>query len=373
MADTFRRGWIIIPLLATLAACRDSSVAAYRIPKERDQPATQSAAAGQPAAMPGSGSDLAVARGDAGTLTWTAPADWKPKAGSAMRKGSYSVGVEGGALADLSITAFPGDVGGEVANVNRWRGQIGLADLPEAEVSAAITRLMVGGLPVGYVDLVNGDQQMLAAFVPHQGATWFFKLTGPKAIVSTQKQAYVDFLRSIKAPPSNAVDRSAAAAAAPAAPATSPADMANTAVVKADGPDLKWSAPAHWESRPPSAMRKGSYTVKGADGVAGDISITAFPGDVGGELANVNRWRNQLQLVPLAAEQLEGSVTRRNEGSLRITIVDLSGGGTPPVRMLGAIVPFNGATWFIKLVGPDELVAREKPAFLEFLHTLQTP
>jgi hypothetical protein len=42
-------------------------------------------------------------------------------------------------------------------------------------------------------------------------------------------------------------------------------------------------------------------------------------------------------------------------------------------RMLGVIVPRPGETWFFKLKGPDVLVAREKPAFLEFLKTVRTP
>ena len=37
----------------------------------------------------------------------------------------------------------------------------------------------------------------------------------------------------------------------------------------------------------------------------------------------------------------------------------------------GAIVPLNGETWFFKLLGPDALVAQQKPAFLEFLRTVR--
>jgi len=51
-------------------------------------------------------------------LTWTAPAHWKAKPGSAMRKGSYAIAGDGGE-ADLAITAFPGDVGGDLAAISR--------------------------------------------------------------------------------------------------------------------------------------------------------------------------------------------------------------------------------------------------------------
>ena len=50
---------------------------------------------------------------------------WVVKPPAPMRKATFGVPA-GSAEADLSITAFPGDVGGELANINRWRGQVGL-------------------------------------------------------------------------------------------------------------------------------------------------------------------------------------------------------------------------------------------------------
>ncbi|HVU23862.1 MAG TPA: hypothetical protein VHE13_07025 [Opitutus sp.] len=153
-----------------------------------------------------------------------------------------------------------------------------------------------------------------------------------------------------------------------------PADMANTAVNQAGGPGLQWTAPAHWQSQPAAAMRKATYAISGDNGDTADLSITAFPGDVGGEFANVNRWRGQLGLPPLAAADLDATVTRREQAGLQLTIVDFAGAGPAAGRrLLGAIVPFDGATWFFKLTGPDALVAREKNAFLEFLGTVKAP
>jgi hypothetical protein len=121
-------------------------------------------------------------------------------------------------------------------------------------------------------------------------------------------------------------------------------------------------------------MRKGSYSVEGDGGAIADISITAFPGDVGGELANVNRWRGQLQLPPLAESELSSAVVRSEQNGLRVTLVDFVGTSSPDhQRMLGLIIPYEGATWFVKIIGPDALVTREKAAFLQFIQTLQKP
>lgn len=161
----------------------------------------------------------------------------------------------------------------------------------------------------------------------------------------------------------------------PPAPASSP-NMASTPVPTATGGDLTWTAPAHWQSRPPSAMRKATFILPGAAaGEQAELAVTAFPGDVGGNLANVNRWRTQLQLPPIAAAELGSALVHLDAGSLHIDLAELLGpapaDGKPRQRVIGAIVPFNGATWFFKLTGPDALVAAKKAEFLAFLQTLQ--
>jgi hypothetical protein len=164
------------------------------------------------------------------------------------------------------------------------------------------------------------------------------------------------------------------AAAAPAGmPGAMPpagGSMAETAVPTAEGPGLAWTAPAAWKAKPLSAMRKGSYSVSGSAGADADLSITAFPCDVGGDLANVNRWRGQVQLPPLTDASLPGAVARLEQNGLKMTVVDFASGSATPQRILGAIVPFNGGTWFFKLMGPDAVVAGAKPAFLAFLQTV---
>ena len=146
--------------------------------------------------------------------------------------------------------------------------------------------------------------------------------------------------------------------------------MAATPVATAAGSGLTWTAPAAWKVKPPSAMRKGSYLVGEGD-VTADLSITAFPGDVGGEAANVNRWRGQVSLPPLGDAEIAGAVTRVSANGLTIGVVDFAGAGDKASRILGAMVPFGGATWFFKLMGPDAVVAAAKPAFLEFIKTVK--
>ncbi len=155
------------------------------------------------------------------------------------------------------------------------------------------------------------------------------------------------------------------------APGGDMATMANTAVPTAGGSDLKWTAPAAWTAKAGSSMRKGSYAVK-RDGAEADFAITAFPGDTGGLHANLNRWRGQVGLPNAAPAELDASIQHLDGlGGMHFDVVDL--GGPSGTRMLGAIASYNGNSWFFKLMGPDALVAGEKQAFIEFLHTVKTP
>ncbi len=150
--------------------------------------------------------------------------------------------------------------------------------------------------------------------------------------------------------------------------------MASTPVPTASGGDLAWEAPASWQSRQASAMRKGTYVMTGEGGATAELAITAFPGDVGGDLANVNRWRSQLQLPPITAAELPAALARFKANGLDIAVTEMvATTGSPPQRVLGAIVPHNGSTWFFKITGPDPVVSAERDAFNTFLQTLRAP
>jgi len=202
-----RRPIAILAGMLLLAGCSKPEVESYRVPKEKDPELPSAPAASDnsaPFAANGGGmSAAAVPTASGAELHWTAPASWKAKPLSAMRKGSYSIPGPGGSNADLSITAFPGDVGGELANVNRWRGQVQLPALSQADLAGAVSRLSNNGLQLTVVEAVspNSGQRILGAIVPTADSTWFFKLMGPDAVVAAAKPEFMAFLRTI-APPS---------------------------------------------------------------------------------------------------------------------------------------------------------------------------
>jgi hypothetical protein len=204
----------LVVSLLLISGCRDREISVYRAPKDAPPaaPAGMAASGAQgnlpPDHPPIGGGDTsgagqmggaAMPTADGAGLKWTAPAGWEAKPLSAMRKGSFRVKA-GGGEADVSITAFPGATGGLEANLNRWRGQVGLAPLGDAEVVATAERFEANGLQFYVVDYKGSAGHMLGAIVPFGGNSWFFKLTGPDATVVAAKPAYVEFLHTVKAP-----------------------------------------------------------------------------------------------------------------------------------------------------------------------------
>lgn len=211
----------LVTLLA--AGCRDREITSYRAPKDPAPAALPAASApantndlppGHPPIEAGSTAtttptadqnmaNTAVPTASGSGLNWTAPDSWTSMPARSMRKATYAIkGPEG--EAELAITAFPGDTGGLPANLNRWRGQIGLPALPADEVTKNLERFESNGLSfivVDYLGTAGGTPtRMLGGITTYGGNSWFFKLTGPDALVAREKAAYLAFLRTVKAP-----------------------------------------------------------------------------------------------------------------------------------------------------------------------------
>jgi hypothetical protein len=152
-----------------------------------------------------------------------------------------------------------------------------------------------------------------------------------------------------------------------------PADAAPATPVPASA--LTWTAPAEWQAKALTTMRRGSFNIRGEGNATADLSIIAFPGAAGGLAENLNRWRGQVGLASLDAAQLIAQTTAvKTDAGLEFTVVDLvAEGNGPHQRLLGAIANYGGEAWFFKLLGPDALVAQTKPAFLAFLKTVKVP
>ncbi|MBI3565706.1 MAG: hypothetical protein HY079_10960 [Elusimicrobia bacterium] len=133
---------------------------------------------------------------------------------------------------------------------------------------------------------------------------------------------------------------------------------------------VRWTAPAGWTETRGGGMRLATLTPPAQGGKA-EVTVVALPGESGGELANVNRWRGQIALPPIVESQLsEGRATVRSALG-PVLVYDFTGTGEKKARLCAGMVSVSGTTWFFKLTGDEKAVAAAKPAFLKLLEGLK--
>ena len=135
----------------------------------------------------------------------------------------------------------------------------------------------------------------------------------------------------------------------------------------------KWAKPEGWSEQPASEMRLGSFKVNGPNATSADVSVTAFPGDAGGLVSNVNRWRGQLELPQLEEEQLRQTIQQTEIQGAPAYFVDLQTveNSSKPSRILGAVMERPDRTWFVKMTGPPTLLESQRKNFFDFVTSFQ--
>jgi hypothetical protein len=138
-------------------------------------------------------------------LKYMLPDGWQEKKPSEMRAASFGIS-EDGKTADVSVIPLGGMAGGDFANVNRWRGQVGLDALADDAISKLAEKVAVGNQPADLYDLAGtssetgGAERIIGVILHRDGTAWFFKMTGDPGLVEKQKPPFVAFLKSVQYP-----------------------------------------------------------------------------------------------------------------------------------------------------------------------------
>jgi hypothetical protein len=255
-------------------------------------------------------------------ITWTVPEGWQREGqSSALRVETFRFGSKENPL-ELSVTPLGREAGSLLDNVNRWRGQLSLNKIDEAELNKMVREMEVDGVKAMIVDLTgtgSAKGRMNAPFAK-----------GHPPIQDRERQ-----------------NREEAPAALP----------------------LTFRAPLDWKER----SQRGGISLATWEITDGSrpAEVTITP--AGGNLAdNVNRWRGQVGLGPVSEEQIRQDMRSINVDGSPAQYVDLTGpesaGG---LRILAVRVPHGDTTWFFKMRGPADVVGRHKAAFEAFLGTVR--
>jgi len=131
-------------------------------------------------------------------IKWTTPEGWSEVPPSSMRYASFSAPAEDGGKIDISVVTFPGDGGSDADNINRWRGQMGLAPVDANAVTSQVAPLKTGDATYSTTDIAGNKTRTIAAWTRRDGRVWFFKATGPPAAVEREKPNFVKFIESVR-------------------------------------------------------------------------------------------------------------------------------------------------------------------------------
>lgn len=315
------------------AGCGREDIQVYHVPKEQ-APVTAAAS------LPPENSPV-----QSPALQWQTPPGWETLPATDFRIGSFKVTGPNDQQADVSVIPLPGGAGTDLSNINRWRGQVGLEPITEAELPQVTVPVRLSGQPALLYVLLGKDIGILGLMQRRADATWFVKMTGDRPLVEQQQPVFTEFVQSMQF---------AAEQPPPAAPTGAPA----------------WNAPADWRAVTPGQFLVAKYMIAGPDQAEAAVNISSSPGDGGGVAANVNRWRQQLGLGVLSGEELTQSVQSVGPALfVEMSGTDLRTG--KPTALVGALVMQAGQAWFYKLMGDAPVVAAQQAAFRKFVQEVR--
>ena len=133
-----------------------------------------------------------------------------------------------------------------------------------------------------------------------------------------------------------------------------------------------WTLPKGWSDQPASGMRLGTIIIPN-----GDSTLSGGVFEFGGDLVgNINRWRAQIALPPLPADQVPATLTafdtplgKNGKGFVTLLINPNS----PEKSMLATIIPRPaGTSVFIKVTGKADDLKAIQSDFNQFAKSLKS-
>jgi hypothetical protein len=347
-------------LISALAGCKRDEATVYHIPKENSPPSQPA-----PAAMPeATSTEMTPPPAALPQLNYQLPENWQEKPPSEMRVASFTALGPNGQSADVSVIPLP-IVGQDLELINMWRSQMQLPTTSDPDAVKQAEPVAIGTEQGRLFEFVSGQpmigsarQRILVAELTRGPMSWFFKMTGEDTFVASQKENFLQFMKSV-----SFVENSSA-------------QIATAPVTQNENANSIWTIPSDWQPLPPSQFLLAEFAITGTRGANADVNVAQMGGEGGGLLSNANRWRGQLGLPQIAETDLSTLVTSVDSANGKIQMVDFTGTDSKtgkPARLVGAVVPQNGQTWFYKLMGDESIVALQKDAFIKFIQSAKYP
>jgi hypothetical protein len=137
---------------------------------------------------------------ETGTVViWRVPEGWREvPSGAPMRLATFEITDSEAGVVEVAVTSFPGEVGGVLANVNRWRGQMGVAPVDEAGLEQVVRRFSRPGYE-GYFTTVEGSGTVMLAggvYGALENQSWFVRAEVPSPASAEAEESILGFLKT---------------------------------------------------------------------------------------------------------------------------------------------------------------------------------
>jgi len=154
-----------------------------------------------PAAQPVAAVAPAPVSGD---QAWEAPSTWETLPATQFLLAKYRVSGPDNATAEVTVSQLGGAAGGMLPNVNRWRGQLNLTPIDQGGLEKLITPIKAGSADASLLRMDGTELQrgtparMVVVVVPLPAETWFFKMTGPIALVEAREAEFIAMVNAAR-------------------------------------------------------------------------------------------------------------------------------------------------------------------------------
>jgi hypothetical protein len=415
----------VLALALCLTGCGNDSVQEVNAPSAANKAADTGGGLSSAERLGLSGGQSAPASSG---LDWEAPEGWEPQPTNAMRMANFKLGDSG----ECYVTILPGDGGGLLMNVNRWRTQMGLGALEDAGL-ASLPRLAMLGDEAVFVDFTGtyqgmrgdmdeSDYRMMGALLEQDNQAVFVKMVGPSSLLEGEQEAFKAFCQSLELTEGGAPGAMADASGGDGRLPEGHPPLGNWQVDSAPGttgggqlpeghppvggsaspqdggqlpPDhpplggmpapraledditasLRWDAPEGWVRAGERPMRVVTYQPE--DAPEAECYVTVLNGDGGGMERNLNRWREQMGMDPMMEADLAAlpmiEVLGKQCPVLELTgdFTGMQGGTQEDQGMLGLVCLLDDQSVFVKMVGPKEAVHNARAGFEAFCKSLR--
>ena len=133
--------------------------------------------------------------------------------------------------------------------------------------------------------------------------------------------------------------------------------------------NLTWNLPDTWVPSKGHSMRLASFDVPYSKGV-GDLSIVSLSGSSGGLLANVNRWRGQVELEPINETDILTTSTVGESKMGPYRVFKMINENKKGKAIIAAVLPTGEKTFFIKLTTDVQGISELEPSFKKFCSSI---